>query len=87
MPELPPDDPIKSRSFANAILIAIFVLLLSVSWAMYQEFIGLRPWRGYQRDFASSYSLYLQKQIRARDAAEKAASSSPDYQKLQDSLK
>ncbi len=82
MPELPPDDPIKSRSFANPILIAFFVLLLCVSWAMYQEFVGLRPWRGYQNEFASAYSAYLQKELRARDAAEKTVSSSADYQKL-----
>ena len=83
MPELPPDDPIKSRSYANVILIAFFVLLLCVSWSFYQEFIGLRPWRGYQRRFAISYSAYLKKQIVARQAAEAALKSSPEYQKLE----
>ncbi len=82
MPELPPDDPIKSRSYANVILIAFFVLLLCVSWSFFQEFIGLRPWRSYQSRFQESYSAYLQKQIAARAAAEKAVMSSPDYQKL-----
>ncbi|HVA18263.1 MAG TPA: hypothetical protein VMV59_11195, partial [Candidatus Dormibacteraeota bacterium] len=86
MPELLPDDPIKSRSYANVILIAVFVLLLCVTWALYQEFVGLRPWRGYQQRFASSYSGYLQKQVRARDAAEKSVYSSPDYQKLKATL-
>ncbi len=82
MPELQPDDPIKSRSYANVILIAIFVLLLCVSWSFYQEFIGLRPWRSYQTRFAESYSSYLQKQVRARQALEKTVESSADYQKL-----
>ena len=86
MPELQPDDPIKTRSYANVILIAIFVLLLCVSWSFYQEFIGLRPWRSYQTRFANSYSAYLQKQVRDREAAEKAVESSPDYQKLQAAL-
>ena len=82
MPELAPDDPIKSRSYANVILIAFFVLLLCVSWSFFQEFIGLRPWRSYQSRFQQSYSTYLQKQIAARTTAEKAVTSSPDYQKL-----
>ncbi|MGB6822310.1 MAG: hypothetical protein WBE21_09540, partial [Candidatus Acidiferrales bacterium] len=86
MPELPPDDPIKSRSHANWILIAVFVLLLCVTWSFYAEFIGLRPWRSYQSRFASSYSVYLQKQLRARRAAEKTVYSSPDYQKLSAAL-
>ena len=86
MPELPPDDPIKSRSHANWILIAVFVLLLCVTWSFYAEFIGLRPWRSYQQRFASSYSVYLQKQLRDRRAAEKTVYASPDYQKLSAAL-
>lgn len=86
MPELPPDDPIKSRSYANAILIAMFVLLLCVTWALYQEFVGLRPYRAYQRRFASAYSLYLQKQVRSRQAQEKVVESSAEYKNLETSL-
>src|SRR5215469_930145 len=82
LPELQPDDPIKSRSYANVILIAIFILLLCVSWSFYQEFIGLRPWRSYQSRFATSYSAYLQKQVRDRRTLEKTVESSADYQKL-----
>jgi cytochrome c551/c552 len=86
LPELQPDDPIKSRSYANVILIAIFVLLLCVSWSFYQEFIGLRPWREYQRRFATAYSSYLQKQVRDREAQEKTVESSAEYQKLSAAL-
>ncbi|HEV2490962.1 MAG TPA: hypothetical protein VGT03_14240 [Candidatus Acidoferrales bacterium] len=86
MPELPPDDPIKSRSIANSILIAIFALLLCVSWSLYQEFIGLRPWRSYQNRFANAYSGYLQKQIRDRKAAEQQVKSAPEYRKLEQTL-
>jgi cytochrome c551/c552 len=82
LPQFQPDDPIKTRSYANVILIAFFVLLVCVSWSFYQEFIGLRPWRSYQTRFADSYSSYLKKQISAREAAEKAVESSPQYQKL-----
>ncbi|HKW89792.1 MAG TPA: hypothetical protein VJN21_13670 [Candidatus Acidoferrales bacterium] len=87
MPELPPDDPIKSRSYANWILLAIFALLLCVTWSLYQEFIGLRPWRSYQNRFATAYSAFLQKQIKDRNALEKQAESAPEYQKLEQTLK
>ncbi|MHB8539465.1 MAG: hypothetical protein ACYDCD_00775 [Candidatus Acidiferrales bacterium] len=82
----PVDDPIKSRSYANVILIAVFVLLLCVTWALVKEFVILQPWRGYQNRFASSYSGYLKKQIRARQAAEKSVESSAAYQKLSANL-
>jgi cytochrome c551/c552 len=86
LPELPPDDPIKSRSFANAILIAVFVLLLCVTWSLYQEFIGLRPWRSYQSRFAAAYSRYLEKAVRNRTALEAQVKSSSDYQKLEQAV-
>jgi len=86
LPELLPDDPIKSRSFANWILIAIFVLLLCVSWSLYQEFIGLRPWRSYQNRFAAAYSTFLQKQVRDRKAVELQAESAPEYKRLEQTL-
>jgi cytochrome c2 len=86
LPEIPPDDPIKSRSFANAILIAVFVLLLCVSWSLYEEFIGLRPWRSYQWRFAAAYSRYLNKAVKDRTALEAQVKSSPDYQKLEQAV-
>jgi len=82
LPELPPDDPIKSRSYANVILIAMLVLLLCVTASLFKEFVILQPWRAYQHRFAASYSKYLKKQIRAREAAEKTVDSAPEYQKL-----
>ena len=53
---------------------------------MFQEFVGLRPWRSYQHRFSSSYSSYLQKQLRDRQTAEKSVYSSADYQKLSATL-
>ena len=54
MPEqLPPDDPITSRPMAGLILISVFILMLTVSWSLYDEFYGLRPWRKYQGEFSS----------------------------------
>ncbi len=82
MPELPPDDPITSRSLAVPLLVSAFLLILTLGWALYQEDFGLRPWRSYQRRFGEAYSAYLQKAIAGQEAQEKAVYSSPEYLKL-----
>ena len=33
------------------LLVSVFLLMLTVAWSLYDEFFGLRPWRGYQREF------------------------------------
>ena len=84
MPELPPDDPITSRSYAQWLLISAFLLLITLAWALYSEVFGLRPWRSYQSRFADAYAAYLQKEIARQKKAEDAVYSSPDYKRLKD---
>src|SRR5579883_3465008 len=67
---------------AGLILISAFILMLTVAWSLYDEFFGLRPWRGYQSEFSSVYSAYLQKQYTQRRADEQKLYASPQYQKL-----
>ncbi|MGH9776131.1 MAG: hypothetical protein ACRD50_14425 [Candidatus Acidiferrales bacterium] len=82
MPEQLPDDPITTSSLSNAVLISIFLLMVTVAWSLWAEFFGLRPWRTYQRDFGESYSSYLRKQVSARKKAEEAVYSSSEYKQL-----
>ena len=82
MPEIPPDDPVTSRPLAGLVLISAFVLMLTVAWSLYDEFFGLRPWRSYQREFSSLYSVFLDKQYQQRKADEKKLSDTPEYKKL-----
>jgi cytochrome c2 len=82
VPELPPDDPVTSRPMAGLVLISVFLLMLTVSWSLYDEFYGLRPWRSYQSEFSKVYSSYLEKQYQQRKAAEQKFYSAPQYQKL-----
>ncbi|MFY9529739.1 MAG: hypothetical protein WBC04_11545 [Candidatus Acidiferrales bacterium] len=82
MPELPPDDPITSRSFSSYLLVASFLLILTVAWSMYDEVFGLRPWRGYQSRFTDAYAKFLTKKIADQKKAESAAYSSSEYKKL-----
>jgi cytochrome c551/c552 len=78
----PPDDPITSRSFAFPLLIASFLLILTVAWSFYDEVYGLRPWRTYQNRFARAYSGYLEKKIKSEKNDERAVYSSPQYKAL-----
>ncbi len=87
MPELPPDDPVTSRSLAPAILISVFLLMLTVAWSLYNEFYGLRPWIAYQNRFVAAYVPYLRTQLKQRKADEAALKATPEYQKLAADLK
>jgi cytochrome c551/c552 len=82
VPELPPDDPVTSRPMAGVVLISVFLLMLTVSWSLYDEFYGLRPWRSYQAEFSKVYSSYLEKQYQKRKADEQKFYATPEYQKL-----
>ena len=82
MPELSPDDPVTSRPMAGLVLISVFLLMLTVSWSLYDEFYGLRPWRSYQAEFSKVYSSYLEKQYQKRKVDEQKFYATPDYQKL-----
>jgi cytochrome c551/c552 len=80
--QLPPDDPVTSRPMAGLVLISVFLLMLTVSWSLYDEFYGLRPWRSYQSEFSKVYSSFLQKQYQKRKADEQKFYATPQYQKL-----
>lgn len=82
MPEPSTPDPVTGKSFSTILLISTFLLMVTVAWSLYAEFFGLRPWRGYQRDFTSAYSKYLSKQIAQAKKAEDVATASPEYKKL-----
>jgi cytochrome c551/c552 len=78
----PQDDPITSRSFTFPLLISALLLMLTVAWSFYDEVYGLRPWRTYQRRFASAYSAFLEKSIQQEKQDENAVSSSLEYKAL-----
>src|ERR1019366_8091302 len=60
--------------------------MVTVAWSLYDEFFGLRPWRGYQRDFTAAYEKYLTKQIALEKKTEATVFASPDYLKLKSEL-
>ncbi len=82
MPEPSTPDPVVSRSFSTLLLISMFILTLTVAWSLYDEFFGLRPWRGYQHEFVSAYHDYLGKQIDQAKKTQTAVTESPSYKAL-----
>jgi cytochrome c551/c552 len=72
---------------AGLVLISVFLLMLTVSWSLYDEFYGLRPWREYQSEFSKVYSNYLKKQYQTRKADEQKFYATPQYQKLLSDVK
>ncbi len=86
MPEVQSDDPILKQSYANAILVSSFLLVLTLAWALYQEMFGLRPWRFYQTRFVAAYSKYIEGQKPKQKAAEEAIINSPEYKSLMERI-
>ena len=71
MSEIPDRDPVVFASLSSYLLVASLLLVLSLVWALYDEFFGLRPWKDYQREFKSRYIAFLEKRIPEQEAAEK----------------
>ena len=86
MPEIPPDDPVTTRSYAQWLLVSSFLLIVTLAWALYAEVFGLRPWRSYQSRFAEAYASYLEKEVARQKKAEEAVYSSVEYKNLKDTV-
>ena len=86
MPETPEKDPVVSQSLAFLLLLASLLMVLTLGWALYDEFFGLRPWKSYQHVFVQRYSNYLARQIPKQRAAERVLENSAEYQSLQKQL-
>ena len=85
MADLPPNapkDPIVTSSFSTPLMICSVLLMITVAWSLWDEMYGLRPWRAYQRRFATAYSKYLDKEVGRQKKLESDVYSSPDYKKL-----
>jgi len=82
MLDAPDRDPVVGSSLSAYLLVAAVFLVLSLGWALFDEVFGLRPWKGYQRQFERRYAAFLQKQIPRQKAAEKAIRESAEFQAL-----
>lgn len=81
-PEVPAHDPIVSRSTSGIMLVCALLLTLSLAWALYDEALGQRPWKGIQKQFVSRYIRYLKSIKPQAGKTEKEVKESPEYQEL-----
>ena len=72
---------------AGYFVIAAFLLIFSLSWALYDEFFGLRPWKSYERTFAARYARLLTHEIPQQAKALKDVENSRDYKAIEDQIK
>jgi hypothetical protein len=86
LPETPERDPVVSQSLATYLLIASILLVVTLGWALYNEFYGLRPWKAYQHAFARRYAAFLEKEIGKQGKEEKRVEASAEYASLQQKL-
>lgn len=81
--ELPVNDPIVSRSTSGIMLLCALLLTISLAWALYDEALGQRPWKGIQKEFVSRYTRYLQSIKPQAGKTEAELKESPEYQALE----
>jgi hypothetical protein len=82
----PEKDPVVTQSLAAYLLIAAVLLMVTLGWALYNEFFGLRPWKSYQTEFAARYHAFLEKEITQQKTEETRVEGSTDYAALKKKL-
>ena len=73
-------------SLATLLVISSVLLMLTLVWALYNEFFGLRPWKSYQREFASRYHSFLRSKSPSKSGGKEILESA-EYQQLDQQLK
>jgi cytochrome c551/c552 len=86
-PETPAPDPIADRSMSGGLLITSLLLVVTLIWSLYDEVVGQRPWKSYQKNFVDSYSSYLETAKKRQRDLETAVKESSDYQQLDQAFK
>jgi cytochrome c551/c552 len=86
-PEAPAHDPIVSRSTSGLMLISALLLTITLVWALYDEAVGQRPWKGMQGEFVARYTRYLNTIKPKSVEGETAVKESPEYLALDQAAK
>lgn len=57
-------DPVTGKSLSGPILVCSLLMLAALVWALFDDAIRQRPWKRYQREFASLYQARMKKPAR-----------------------
>lgn len=80
--DTPQPDPIAERSFSVPLLISALLLIVVMVWSMWDEVIGQRPWKAYQKEFVEKYTAYLERVQAKQGKSEKDLKATSEYQEL-----
>src|SRR5688572_18285560 len=61
-------------------LVSALLLTVSIAWALYDEALGQRPWKGMQREFVARYTRLLDSIKSKAGRSEAEIKESPEYQ-------
>jgi cytochrome c551/c552 len=76
---IPEDDPVVTRSLAPHYLVAMLLLTGTLFWALWDEDIGQRPWKAFQNEWKTRYSVFLKNAHSQSNTSEKEVESNPEY--------
>ncbi|HVG19493.1 MAG TPA: hypothetical protein VNI02_10595, partial [Blastocatellia bacterium] len=85
-PDTPEEDPIADRSMSGLLLIFSLLLVVTLLWSLYDEVLGQRPWKQYQKEFVGLYSDKLDEIRGPQATAEKRVKESEQYKALEANL-
>ena len=77
---------ITRTSLSGPLLAAALLLCAGLAWAIYDEEIGQRPWKGYQEQFRALFSAHLRSLRPAAASAEQAMHDSPELREIERQL-
>jgi len=85
MPEqpTPEQDPVVTKSYALAYVVAMALLMGTLFWALYDENWGQRPWKAFQHEWKDRYSAFLKTEKSTSTKSEQDIEKSGDYLQLQ----
>jgi len=78
-PDVPEQDPIADRSLSIPLLVSALLLVLTLVWSLYDELLGQRPWKLYQKDFVSLYGGVLDDIRKPQLEKENEVKQRPEY--------
>src|SRR5437588_9689282 len=79
---IPEQDPIVTKSYVGAYLLAAVLMMLSLLWALWDENYTQRPWKKYQEEFRQRYSSFLGSQVSSSGKDLSSVTNSPEYKEI-----
>jgi cytochrome c551/c552 len=85
--DAPQPDPIAESSFSVPLLVSALLLIVVLVWSVWDEVVGQRPWKAYQKEFVDKYTAYLERVQTKQGKSEKELRATPEYQELAEKYK